>query len=336
MNRRTAALAVLVVVVGAVLGCGRHHSAMPPTIDEANRRDRLDQPSGTTASDAAAGGPDLPARPPVQHADASLSIGRTVTAVIDGYMFDTGRSRPDLASPGVTDSRSQPDPPPTTEQRAITAPPEAGRHLWLRADTGVTASGGRVARWLDQSGNGRNAAMSTRARQPQYVAEALNGQPILRFAGAQSMSLDNVITLDSFSIFIVGKNNASSSFSMILGPGGSSPNNQLRWEDGSHALFVGTGNSLPTITSRIGDTRVYHALSATYDKATMAVYRDGNGTSSQRFVTRGPWILASLGSYYSQHFMEGDLAEILVYDRALSERERQAVNAYLRTRYRLP
>ena len=322
MNRRTAALAVLVVVAGAVLGCGRPRSAMPPTVDEAIRRDRLDQPSGTTSSDAAAGGPDLPASPEAQHADASLSIGRTVTAVIDGYMFDTGRSRT--------------DPSPTTAQKSSAAPPDAGRHLWLRADTGVTTSGGRVARWLDQSGNGRNASMSTRARQPQYDTDALNGQPILRFAGAQSMNLDNVIELDSFSIFVVGKNNASSSFSMILGPGGSSPNNQLRWEDGSHALFVGTGNSLPTITSRIGDTRVYHALSATYDKATMAVYRDGNGTSSQRFVTRGPWILASLGSYYSQHFMNGDLAEILVYDRALSESERQAVNAYLRTRYGLP
>lgn len=179
--------------------------------------------------------------------------------------------------------------------------------------------------------------MATASRQPYLINGALNGRPVLRFAGAQSLGLTSVAQPTQFTVFVVGKNNkASESFSMILGPGGNSPNNQLRWENGSQALFVGTGNNLPTITSSTGNTRAYHALSARYNGSSMAVYRDGNQVSSHSFSTSGPWILASVGSWYSSYFMEGDLAEVILYDRVLSDADRNAVNAYLRSKYNLP
>jgi hypothetical protein len=179
--------------------------------------------------------------------------------------------------------------------------------------------------------------MATASRQPSFVSGALNGKPVLRFNGAQSMYLDTFASPTTFTVFIVGKNsNPSESFSMILGPGGNAPNNQMRWEGGSRALFVGTGNNLPVITSSIGNTRVFHALSTRYDGGTMTVYRDGNATSSHSFSTSGPWTLASVGSYYSSYYMQGDLAEVLIYARALSESERASVNSYLRSKYNLP
>lgn len=226
---------------------------------------------------------------------------------------------------------------------AITAMPTAGLHLWLRSDAGINPIGApphaanQVSRWIDQSGAGRNASMATAARQPTFVPGALNGWPVLRFGGAQSMYLDFFASPTLFTVFIVGKNsNPAESFSMILGPGGNAANNQLRWENGSSALFVGTGNNLPVITSSIGNTRVYHALSARYNGSSMTVYRDGNPTSSHPFVTSGPWVLASVGSWYSSYFLRGDLAEVIVYDRALTEAERLDVNQYLRSKYALP
>jgi Concanavalin A-like lectin/glucanases superfamily len=246
----------------------------------------------------------------------NLNAGQTLLIVIDGYGSSQGQYRLNITTGGSL---------------------PAAAHLWLRSDTGVTAAGGRVSRWLDQSGNGRHASMATAARQPFFVSGALNGQPVLRFTGAESMYLDIFAQPTTFSIFIVGKNsNPSESFSMILGPGGNSPNNQLRWENGSQALFVGTGNNLPVITSPIGNTRVYHALSARYNGSSMTVFRDGNTVSTHTFVTSGPWTLASVGSYYSSFFMQGDLAEVLIYDRVLSETERLSVNAYLRGKYNLP
>lgn len=226
----------------------------------------------------------------------------------------------------------------STEQPITTS----GLHLWLRADTGVLRSDGlsasngqQVARWLDQSGNGRNASMATSARQPSLAAGALNGLPVLRFNGAQSMYLDIFARPTRYTVFIVGKNSTpTETFSMILGPGGNSANNQMRWEGGSNALFVGPGNGGPVNTSTIGNTRIYHELSASYDGATMTVYRDGNAVSpSYALSTTAPWELASVGSYYSSYYMTGDLAEVIMYDRALSASERGSVDSYLRTKY---
>jgi len=215
--------------------------------------------------------------------------------------------------------------------------PSSGLHLWLQADAGIVpAAGAQISRWLDQSGNGRNASMTTVARQPSLIANALNGRPVVRFFGAQSLSFDVRATPTRFSIFVVGKNSSpSESFSMILGPAGDAPNNQLRWETGSQALFVAQ-NSATIITSTIGNTRVYHALSARYDGSLINFFRDGNATSSSAFTTTTPWTTASLGSFHSSDFMIGDLAEVILYDRALSETERASVNAYLRLKYNLP
>lgn len=229
----------------------------------------------------------------------------------------------------------------SVEVTGTTAPPGAvpttGLHLWLKADAGVTTSNGvNVASWADQSGNGRDATMPQATRQPELVGSALNGLPVIRFGGAQSFVLDTPATPTRFTIFIVGKNTKLSDVSIILGPSGNSPNNQLRWENDTQALFVGTGNGLPVVTATIGNTRVYHAFSTQYDGATMSVYRDGGFVSSAAFSTAGPWIFASVGAFFSSLFMEGDLAEILIYDRPLSTSERESVDSYLRARYGLP
>src|SRR5262245_40267854 len=191
----------------------------------------------------------------------SLAAGQTVLVVVDGYGSGSGPFQLNIRASGG-------------------GGPAAGLHLWLRADAGVfVPPGAQVPSWLDQSGNNRNASMATVARQPQLVAGALNGLPVIRFGGAQSMYLDTFATPTEFTIFIVGKNSRpNESFSMILGPGGNAPNNQLRWNNGSQTLFVGTGNNLPIITSSTGSNRVYHALSARYNRSVMTVYRDGNAT----------------------------------------------------------
>ena len=217
------------------------------------------------------------------------------------------------------------------------ANPAAGPNLWLSADKDVTVSNSKVNYWADRSGNGLDASMPTVARQPLLVTGAINGLPVIRFSGAQSLYLLTPTSPNPFTIFIVGKNSKpTESFSMILGPGGNFPNNQIRWENSSQALFVGTGNALPTTVASIGNTRVFHELSVRYDGSTMRIFRDGNMVSSRSFRTTGPFTLASIGSYYSQYFMIGDLAELIVYSSALSDVDRITTDNYLRTKYALP
>src|SRR5690349_19974071 len=61
--------------------------------------------------------------------------------------------------------------------------PSSGLKLWLKADTGVTSSGGTVSRCADRSGSGTDAAQSTASSQPTLVSNAVNGRPGLRFDG---------------------------------------------------------------------------------------------------------------------------------------------------------
>jgi cysteine-rich repeat protein len=215
----------------------------------------------------------------------------------------------------------------------------AGLHLWLRADVGVLSpDGDHVARWSDQSGNGRDASMALPVRQPQRVAGALNGLPVLRFGGAQSMYLDRFATPTTFTVFVVGRRqDQRDDFDMILGPGGSSPNHQLRWQNTGQLLLVGFAWLQPIVSIPIGSPDdVYHMLTIRYDGSILAVSRDGGAPSTSRLTTSGAWTLASIGSWYSSHFLRGDLAEIVIYERALSAPEERMVTAYLRQKYHLP
>ncbi len=218
---------------------------------------------------------------------------------------------------------------PEVSQRAL--------RLWLRADEGVVASGGKVSRWKDQSGGGRDAIMNHGPRQPSLKQEALNGRPVLHFAGSQSLYLQAPVGPTAFTFFVVGKNNEVSDedFSMILGPGGNDANNQLRWENGTQVLAVGSGNGLPIVTTAIGDTRAWHLLTLHYDGTRLSLYRNGNPVGSHAFTTHGPWTFAQVGGYYSDYFAKADLAEVLIYDEALPGGEREALEHYLVSKYRL-
>jgi hypothetical protein len=174
--------------------------------------------------------------------------------------------------------------------------------------------------------------MATASRQPFLVSNALGGQPALEFDGAQSLALSQLLQLPQATVFVVARNNRlDDQFSMILGPGGSSPNHQLRFEDGSNVLLV----TPDVFTAPVGNTRAFMALAVRYDGTTWSIFRDGalEGTHAS---ASGTWELMQVGAYYSQEFMVGNIAEVMAYDRPLTEAERGAVNDYLRGKYGLP
>jgi hypothetical protein len=220
------------------------------------------------------------------------------------------------------------------ESGAIVGSPTSGPEMWLRADAGVIESEGKIARWSDQTGNGHDGSMSNAARRPVLVENGLNGLPVVRFDGAQSLYLDSFIEPIAFSIFVVGKSD-STSHSLILGPGGNVRNNQLRFEGDSQVLLIGTSNGLPPTLETSGDNHVYHALALRYDGATLDIYRDGKHVASDAFSTSGPWTFAQIGGYYSDDFARGALAEVIVYYAALPAGELASTNAYLIRKYAL-
>jgi len=212
--------------------------------------------------------------------------------------------------------------------------PASGSLLWLGANLGVSESAGRVTAWLDQSGHGLDGIMDVPSREPALVPGERNGLPVIRFDGAQSLYLRQTIAPTTFTVFVAGRNrNPSEAHGIFLGPGGDSANNQFRWESGSSVLIVGLGNDLPETVFSFEDTRAFHVLAARYDGSNLTVSRNGTQVGSAHFVTSGPWQIRQIGGWFSSDFMIGDVAEILVYESALSEADTELTNSYLLQKY---
>ena len=70
-----------------------------------------------------------------------------------------------------------------------------GLRLWLRADAVIaTNAGGWVTQWADQSGNDNDAFQTNGTAAPALVANELNGLPVLRFDGGDTVDCTTRIT----------------------------------------------------------------------------------------------------------------------------------------------
>ena len=90
--------------------------------------------------------------------------------------------------------------------------PAAGLALWLKGDAlSGMADRAPVATWADRSGCGNDAAQTVVSRQPVVALNALNGWPVVRFAGAADLAFGNFLSgFSAAELFVVVKSSASS------------------------------------------------------------------------------------------------------------------------------
>lgn len=231
-----------------------------------------------------------------------------------------------------------------------------GLEFWIDATRSVdTANGtsGPVTRWHDLSTFARDAipTNATSTNPPTLVPNSINGLPVVHFASNQLDVLQSSFTgpgTPNLTIFVVARGysvsairfqSAAGNYPFVLFPydineDASSP---------SFALLVGIpaqtyttihahldgGVSLASLTWSASGT------AATYDDGTVVEQRvglDPTLPSNQTLFIGG--VLPLLVQPYTQiPFMNGDLAEALIYGAALSSTDRTAVEAYLRAKW---
>jgi len=258
------------------------------------------------------------------------------SAMIQARVFDNLGGV--TVSAPVTLTVTQPDP--------IPLPALANLRLWLRADKGVTDVAGVVSAWNDQSGNFNNAAQSDNSRRPIVVPDAVNGQPAIRFDGGD----DSLVAASSPTLAIVGD---ISTFFVV----------KFDDFDGFRAVWAKTQNNLPASTDfyllpTTGRPRVFRGngggsagssdainppvpgqfVIIAFDQSgtTLHHYLDGqpNGEGTITAIlgdTGAPLHIGTRGDQFTR--MKGDIAEIVIYDTALSEADRTTVFTYLGQRY---
>jgi hypothetical protein len=224
----------------------------------------------------------------------------------------------------------------TNKWKPATIPVTSGLQLWLDADainpndpTQVGASGGtpRVTNWLDLSGSGFNATQSIANNPPLYVPNALNGNAVVRFgAGHYLSTLLPQISGDK-TIFVVETRNST-------GVG-----TELSSDTQTSGDFLSNSNA--------GAVEAEGRLNVAYDlqvPATIGVpavkcFMRASGTeilSLNDTSVSGTFPDAFSGHYTvssSGYPFTGDIAEIIVYNRALSGAEQESVQSYLEAKW---
>jgi hypothetical protein len=210
--------------------------------------------------------------------------------------------------------------------------------IWLRADVGLNYSGGaQVERWEDLSGHGFAVANGIFSRHPRRINSAINGEPVVRFTGAHELrAVSDFVALSEATVFTIAKNNEASHVGQIVSNCSDGGNNQFRFEGTERQVFFfGEQNGLNETVALDAPTTTEHLLSVVLSDSALGVFLNGQPQASVATSTNGTWNFGQVGARCSSEYLRGDIAEIMIYKTALSDAQRQQVEAYLMSRYGL-
>jgi hypothetical protein len=261
------------------------------------------------------------------------------------------RSRSSAASASAAASGS-----PSAAATAVLAPSlPSGIALWLRADDLPASQDGQpLAAWPDASPNKADAAQSAPASRPQYLATGFNNGtlPCVRFDGTTFLfnpTAPNVPSTSSIFAVMQDRGTTSDYGSGVYFNRGSFNGVGTRSADSVAASDddpAPVGTTISTLMLDWGGSpadpghRNLRArpsvIAAVFEES--ATYGFVNGCLELTDGAQG-----QSGAGYDigtrndelQRFLVGDVAEVLVFDRALNSTERAAVTSYLRTKWNL-
>lgn len=228
-----------------------------------------------------------------------------------------------------------------------------GLQLWLKPEgltNTVTAS--PISFWTDSSGGGYHATNNTGVKQPTLINNALNGYSAVHFTGDGSLVVGpNVNYLHSPLPF----NATTNPFTTVIVYRSDfvGSRQQLIHQIGGYALLYVLTNNAPlntnlvsnasgqVITSSASSDAGWKIITLVEDATTIKMYENGGLVGSTTLAltpvatSGGGWVFGSRQTKDRMGF-NGEIAEILVYNNALTGTERAVTENHLATKYNLP
>ena len=216
----------------------------------------------------------------------------------------------------------------------------SGLQLWLDADdvsTFTFGTGTAVSQWNDKSGNSRHVVQATGAQQPDRSA-TYGARTAVRFTASNSnvlrpgasATVNQPITLFA----VAARSSGSGSANARIIASFSGTGFQLLIGEGAlGSLYAGTAFVTQGSAPSAG---VLHQISAIANGASSQVW--GNGTAGTAGnAGSNSLALSTVGaSGNNTNYLQGDIAEVIVYDSALGTTDRQAVETYLKSKWGTP
>ena len=195
-----------------------------------------------------------------------------------------------------------------------------------------------IGLWKDKSGNSNNATQSTASLRPYVVASGQNSKNIIRFpyaawnAATGPYMNATIGSLSAYSVFIICKFRTNELYSMVL-TGGSNQFEVRNYSTTGYIEWNIAGGYFPRDTvSNVGS---YILIELTRSGSDYTLYKNGIsvGTSNNASsLNIGSTIFISSRSGNSYYF-DGDMAEIIIYNSAITTAQRQQVEAYLNQKW---
>jgi hypothetical protein len=221
--------------------------------------------------------------------------------------------------------------------------------LWLKASGLLQNDDSSVSEWIGHSNQELTVDQNTSADKPTFRTQSLNGRPTVEFDGDDLLSrsgttLDTLVKDDTASVFAVQKQDGSSAenTTFALQPSGSS-NRFLSYLDFNDTLYfdfgdTGSGGRIST-PSPSGWDDTYHLVELFRDGSNGTIRVDNttelSGTFSDTLDTSesSPLYVGTVNG--NDSVFKGHIAEILVFDAALSDSEKSRIRNYLNIKYNL-
>ena len=230
----------------------------------------------------------------------------------------------------------------------------SGLQLWLDATTGlfdatsggnaVTTDGSAVARWEDQSGNGRHVTQSTSNNRPVLKTAIQNSKNIVRFDGS-----NDVLTRSSFlfsqpssSVFIAMSSNCATDrrllcecsttisnpiFGLVQSDLSVSTELSIFYRYDSSVIAINhpnLGTAFDNTFRLIAITDSQTVINSYINKVSTGTVAYSRGPTSVNNFCIGALQRSNLGSAWA-----GDVAEVIIYNSVLSQSDRDRVSDYL-------
>jgi hypothetical protein len=222
---------------------------------------------------------------------------------------------------------------------------QTGLTIRLRAGFGVTSSGSPsyISKWADLSGNGIDLT-GTSGSEPTFAAQALNLLPAAKFNGSQFLSFPSE-TFDfstGFSMFVVLQPTALTANAHMIDFGDAGSGNNLEFQIsssgslGEFQTYSGTSGTAAQSASALNANQS-QLLEAVQSGTSATFYVNGvPGTTntSMNSIPATSRTANFLGQASSGgNGFTGRIAEILLYSTALSDSQREAIEAFLMQKY---
>lgn len=280
--------------------------------------------------------------------------------LLNGKPVPAGRSRPIdlpvgrhefvLAATDENDETGYARTTVTVLPKSAPVPPRDGLVMWLKADSLSLKDGSPVEEWKDSSPNEMDTAQPEPRLRPVFVQKAIGDSPAVRFDGEDDhLIVDQtpglLFTFSKSTILAVVRPDSGGTIvsqahtNLHIAPG---PDSRLGY--GSSHPVAGGQIEWPQIRSARGGVlaagrpAVCTMIHSGDQSGETALFVNGlrNDNATAFPYHRTSAIRPYVGCAYRQRSpFRGDIAEIIIYSRALSDSERIAVEDYLTRKYSL-